>query len=122
MNVMEQAGMALRAASALAITPASLALELEAARGKLQRGLRRLSDLPEEQLEIATVPRDEVYREDMMRLYRCRPVVDAPHPAPILERRYGRIRSYNHSSLRWALYYRCGGTVGCPGSEWRSES
>lgn len=73
-----------RAAAALSITAESAAKELEAARGKLSRGLKKLGELSEDELAIATVPRDEVWREDMVRLYRCRPVVDKPHPVPIL--------------------------------------
>jgi len=80
----EQAMLAAQAASALAITPASVAQELETARDKLARGLKKLAQLSEDDLAIATVPRDEVWREDMVRLYRCRPVVDKPHGVPIL--------------------------------------
>jgi poly[(R)-3-hydroxyalkanoate] polymerase subunit PhaC len=83
-NPAERAMLASRAAAALAITPASLAAELESARDKVTRGLRRLADLSDEDLAIATVPRDEVWREDMMRLYRCKPVVERPHGTPIL--------------------------------------
>ena len=46
--------------------------------------MRRLAEISEEELAIATVPRDEVWREDMVRLYRCRPVVDKPHAVPVL--------------------------------------
>jgi hypothetical protein len=66
----EQAMLAARAAAALAITPASMAKELEAVRDKISRGLNKLTELSEEDLAIATVPRDEVWREDMVRLYR----------------------------------------------------
>lgn len=81
---LDQAQLLSRAASALAITAESAAKELESARGKLTRGLKKLAELSEEELAIATVPRDEVWREDMVRLYRCRPTVAQPHPVPIL--------------------------------------
>jgi polyhydroxyalkanoate synthase len=84
MNATERAMLASKAASALAITPTSVAAELEAARVKIARGLQRLSELTDDDLAIATVPRDEVWREDMVRLYRCKPVVDSPHAVPIL--------------------------------------
>ena len=84
MNPTERAMLASRAATAIAITPATLATELAAARDKLARGLRRLADVSEDDLAIATVPRDEVWREDMVRLYRCRPIVDKPRATPIL--------------------------------------
>ena len=84
MNPTERAVLASRAATAIAITPATLATELAAARDKLARGLRRLADVSEDDLAIATVPRDEVWREDMVRLYRCRPIVDKPRATPIV--------------------------------------
>ena len=80
----EQALRAARAAAALAITPASVASELETAREKLARGLRKLADVSEEDLAIATVPRDEVWRDDMVRLYRATPTTDAPRGVPVL--------------------------------------
>ena len=84
MNPAEKAMLATRAAAAVAITPASLAKELDEAREKLTRGLQRLREVSEDDLAIATVPRDEVWREDMVRLYRCKPTVDKPHGTPIL--------------------------------------
>ncbi len=84
MNPANKAMLASRAAAAVAITPASVASELEDARKKIARGLARLAEVSEEDLAIATVPRDEVWREDMVRLYRCKPVVEKPHAVPIL--------------------------------------
>ncbi len=84
MNATERARLASRAAAALAITPASLARELDAARRKIARGLDRLARISDEDLAIATVPRDEMWREDMVRLYRCRPIVAKPLPVPVL--------------------------------------
>lgn len=83
-NAEEQAQLLGRAAAALGITAESAAKELEAAREKVTRGLKRLGELSEKELAIATVPRDEVWREDMVTLYRCRPTVDKPHATPIL--------------------------------------
>ncbi len=83
-NPLEQAQLIGRAAAALAITAESATKELNAAREKVSRGLKKLTELSEDELAIATVPRDEIWREDMVRLYRCRPVVDNPHPVPIL--------------------------------------
>ena len=83
-NPTERAMLAARAAAAIAITPTSLAKELDDARGKIARGLARLSELSDDDLAIATVPRDEVWREDMVRLYRCTPVVEQPHAVPVL--------------------------------------
>jgi polyhydroxyalkanoate synthase len=83
-NPAEQAALATRAAAALAITPESAAKELAAARDKLSRGLKKLGELPEDDLAIATVPREEIWREDMVTLYRCKPVVEKLHAVPIL--------------------------------------
>ncbi|HJU23935.1 MAG TPA: class III poly(R)-hydroxyalkanoic acid synthase subunit PhaC [Casimicrobiaceae bacterium] len=80
----EQALLAARAAPALAITPQSAARELEEARQKLLRGMQKVAEVPEETLAIATVPREEIWREDMVRLYRCMPVAETLHRTPIL--------------------------------------
>ena len=80
----EQAALISRAAAALAITPASVAKELDAARDKLSGGLKKLAELPEDELAIATVPREEIWREDMVQLYRCKPIVEKPHGTPVL--------------------------------------
>lgn len=76
--------LAARAAAVLAITPSSIAKELAEARDKLARGLKKLSEISEDDLAIATVPRDVVYREDMVTLYRCKPQVAKLHPIPIV--------------------------------------
>jgi hypothetical protein len=44
---------------------------------KLTRGSQRLSAYTEDQLAITT-PKDEVWRQDMVRLYRYRPTVEKP--------------------------------------------
>jgi polyhydroxyalkanoate synthase len=56
-----------------AITPEAALRELAALRDKLAQGAQRLGEFTEAELAIATTPADEVYREDMVRLYRCRP-------------------------------------------------
>jgi polyhydroxyalkanoate synthase len=84
MTPAERMLLASHAANALAITPASLARELDSAREKITRGLARLAKVSDDDLAIATVPREEVWQQDMMRLYRCTPVVEQPHPVPIL--------------------------------------
>jgi len=76
--------LAARAAGALAITPASMAKELAEARAKLARGMKKLAEISEDDLAIATVPRDEVYREDMVTLYRCKPQAAKLHKFPIV--------------------------------------
>ena len=70
--------------SAVNITPASALQELTDIRGKLERGAKRLAELTEDELAIATAPKDEVYREDMVRLYRYRPTVENESPITVL--------------------------------------
>ena len=55
------------------ITPESALRELAALRQKLAQGAKRLAEYTEEDLAIATAPADEIYREDMVRLYQYRP-------------------------------------------------
>jgi polyhydroxyalkanoate synthase len=54
------------------ITPQAAMSELADLRRKLAEGAKRLGAFTEDDLAIATTPADEVYREDMMRLYKCR--------------------------------------------------
>ena len=61
---------------AVHITPAAALRELDELRRKLAHGAKRLGEFTEEDLAIATTPTDEVYREDMVRLYRCRPTAE----------------------------------------------
>jgi polyhydroxyalkanoate synthase subunit PhaC len=61
------------AALPFGITPDAALRELAALRDKLAKGAKRLGEFSEDDLAIATTPADEVYREDMVRLYRCRP-------------------------------------------------
>ena len=58
MSATDLALLASRAAAALAITPASLATELESAREKITRGLRRLAEVSDEDLAIAKKRRE----------------------------------------------------------------
>ena len=71
-------------ASAVNITPAAAMQELAEIRGKLERGAKRLAEITEDDLAIATAPKDEVYREDMIRLYRYRPTVERELPITVL--------------------------------------
>jgi len=66
------------------ITPADAMRELQEIRDKLQRGAKRLAELGEDALAIATAPKDEIYREDMIRLYRYRPTVEREGPISVL--------------------------------------
>jgi polyhydroxyalkanoate synthase len=66
------------------ITPEAALRELADLRRKLAEGARRLGAFTEEDLAIATTPADEVYREDMVRMYRCRPTAAKPKGVAVL--------------------------------------
>ncbi|RZL87133.1 MAG: class III poly(R)-hydroxyalkanoic acid synthase subunit PhaC [Variovorax sp.] len=72
------------AALPIRITPDTLLREMQQVSEKLARGSRRLSEYTEDQLAIATTPKDEVWRQDMVRLYRYRPTADQPAKVPVL--------------------------------------
>jgi len=67
-----------------AITPEAALRELAMLRDKLAIGAKRLGEFSEDDLAIATTPVDEVYREDMVRLYRCRPTAAKPRGIAVL--------------------------------------
>ncbi len=46
------------------------------------RGMATLSEIGT--IDVGVTPRDEVYRENKLRLYRYRPLVDNPRPVPLL--------------------------------------
>jgi polyhydroxyalkanoate synthase subunit PhaC len=68
----------------LRITPDALLREMQQWNEKIVRGSKRLAELSEDQLAIATAPKEEVWRQDMVRLYRYTPVVDKPVRIPVL--------------------------------------
>jgi polyhydroxyalkanoate synthase subunit PhaC len=66
------------------ITAEGVMRELQRVTESLTRGSQRLAGYTEEQLAIATTPKDEVWRQDMVRLYRYRPTVEKPWKVPVL--------------------------------------
>jgi polyhydroxyalkanoate synthase len=66
------------------ITPQSLMDEMRDFNEKLLHGSQRLSKLTEDQLAIATAPKEEIWRQDMVRLYHYEPVVAKPERVPVL--------------------------------------
>jgi poly[(R)-3-hydroxyalkanoate] polymerase subunit PhaC len=71
-----QADSAASSSLPLDFTPATAMRELSELLQKIARGTQRLAAYTDEDLAIATSPADEVYREDMVRLYRYRPVAE----------------------------------------------
>lgn len=51
---------------------------------KIGRGVQRLASFSEEQLAIATAPKEQVFQTDMVKLYRYVPQVEEPLPVPLL--------------------------------------
>jgi polyhydroxyalkanoate synthase len=51
---------------------------------KALRGARLLSDARDEDVQIATTPKDEVWREDKVTLHRYRPLGDQKVRTPVL--------------------------------------
>jgi polyhydroxyalkanoate synthase len=47
-------------------------------------GLDHLRKFREDDIKIGTTPKELVYAEDLITLYRYTPVVDSPHPVPLL--------------------------------------
>ncbi len=70
--------------SAIRITPESLLRELGEASGKISRGSQRLAALTEDQLAIATTPKEEIWRQDTVRLYRYTGSSAKPGRTPVL--------------------------------------
>src|SRR3712207_2188070 len=51
---------------------------------KALRGARLLSELRDEDVQIATTPKDEVWRQDKVTLHRCRPLAERKVKTPVL--------------------------------------
>lgn len=68
----------------LPIGPGTLAGELAEVTRKIARGIDRLARVTDDELAIATAPKTEVWRDDMVTLYRYAPVVETPLPIPVL--------------------------------------
>ncbi len=66
----------------IGLTPERIVEELEAFNVRLTRGVQTLSGVGE--IETGVSPRDAVYREDKLILYRYQPRVTEPHPVPLL--------------------------------------
>ena len=56
------------------ITLSSVLEEVFEINRKLAQGAKRLAEFTEQDLAIATAPADEIHREDMVRLYKYRPL------------------------------------------------
>jgi polyhydroxyalkanoate synthase subunit PhaC len=64
--------------------PADWWRELAELQRRAAQGFRRLSAIPPDRLELGTAPKEAVYQEDKVTLYRYTPVVAEPFPVPLL--------------------------------------
>ncbi|HRF42710.1 MAG TPA: class III poly(R)-hydroxyalkanoic acid synthase subunit PhaC [Candidatus Competibacteraceae bacterium] len=66
----------------IGLTSKQIAAEIEAFSARLTQGSRTLSRLGD--IESGVSPRDAIYQEDKLTLYRYQPRVENPHPVPLL--------------------------------------
>lgn len=66
----------------LQIYPEQAVQEMLEFNRKLAEGLKTLTEIGK--IEVGTTPKESVYQEDKLTLYRYKPVVDKPNPTPIL--------------------------------------
>ena len=64
--------------------PAELMGEAARFNAKVAAGIERLSAIHDDQVEIATTPKDEIFRTDKVTLYRYRPLVEPKVKSPVL--------------------------------------
>ncbi len=62
-------------------------------------GARTLAKIKEDDVQIATTPKDEIFRQDKVRLYRYRPIADKVVTGPVLVT-YGLIGRYTMADLQ----------------------
>ena len=82
-----------------AASPAGAVAEAAQAAAKALRGTRPLSDVRDEDVQIATTPKDEVWREDKVTLHRYRPLGDQKVKTPVLIA-YGLIGRWTMADLQ----------------------
>lgn len=68
----------------LPIHPDDVIREMAEINRKLTKGMEHLAELKEEDVDIATAPKETIYTQDKLRMYRYTPVVDKPEKTPLL--------------------------------------
>jgi len=66
------------------INPDDAVKEITSLSQKLAKGLDFLNSITEDDIRIGTTPKETIYTEDKLKLYRYTPVVDNPHKTPLL--------------------------------------
>ena len=64
--------------------PEAITKEIVETNTKFLEGLDNLADLSEEDIAFGLTPKEVIHTEENMTLYRYTPVVDNPHPVPLL--------------------------------------
>ena len=87
------------AAAPIAMKPADALREVADLGRKLAEGAKLFGDIRDEEVAIATTPKDEVWREDKVTLYRYRPLAETKVATPVLIV-YGLIGRYTMADLQ----------------------
>ncbi len=64
--------------------PEAITKEIVEQNTKFLKGLDNLAELSEDDIEFGLTPKEAIHTEENMTLYRYTPVVDNPHPVPVL--------------------------------------
>jgi polyhydroxyalkanoate synthase len=83
----------------LQVTPDQAASEAASLADKMARGAKLFSEVRDDDVAIATTPKDEVWRQDKVVLYRYRPLTDQKVRTPVLIT-YGLIGRYTMADLQ----------------------
>ena len=83
----------------IGIKPDQALSEAAALAEKMARGAKLFSEVRDEDVAIATTPKDEVWRQDKVVLYRYRPLADTKVTTPVLIT-YGLIGRYTMADLQ----------------------
>ena len=86
-------------APAAAINPAEAMREVADLGKRIAEGAKLFGEIKDEDVAIATTPKDEVWREDKVTLYRYRPLAEAKVKTPVLIV-YGLIGRYTMADLQ----------------------
>jgi polyhydroxyalkanoate synthase subunit PhaC len=81
------------------IKPEQVAAEVAALGEKIARGTKLFRDVRDEDVAIATTPKDEIWRQDKVTLHHYKPVTDTKVRTPVLIV-YGLIGRYTMADLQ----------------------
>ena len=87
------------ASSPIRIKPEQAISEAKALGEKIAKGSKLFEEIRDEDVEIATTPKDEVWRQDKVTLYRYRPVTEQKVKTPVLIA-YGLVGRYTMADLQ----------------------